>query len=356
MSPAVNLALEEVPFAILEVVKARILANRRRLGAGQDQQKPPPSLKPRPQLRKFGASSKNYRRPEPAATGGQPDPTYGLAFLSVGVDDEGTPNTRIRVAYGDGSKDLYLTGEFFFVDPNAQPLLLPINSTSAIIVSLEANNIRCVYVGYTSVRVVPTPGRIASLVNVLSAANADPPPLTGSYTYIASEAFKNFRRIKFTDIAGGFRSGANISGPVGNRGPRIYISGPGIYSFLKNPASAYAAGNRAETLQGLYNYVANAPLPAKSTTVYNRVPFIDYMLTYNGPVPPVGDYEPVNDVLNPVWRQSRQPTKVPGFKDNYFTESDGGYLLHYMWWDWGKPNYCREQLLALGFTEANITP
>ena len=25
-------------------------------------------------------------------------------------------------------------------------------------------------------------------------------------------------------------------------------------------------------------------------------------------------------------------------------------------WDWGKPSYCRSQLLALGFTEADLTP
>jgi hypothetical protein len=25
-------------------------------------------------------------------------------------------------------------------------------------------------------------------------------------------------------------------------------------------------------------------------------------------------------------------------------------------WDWDQPAYCRAQLLALGFTEANLTP
>lgn len=62
MSPAVNVTLEEVPFAILETVKARILANRRRLD--QSRSKPRASVRPRPQYRRFGASSKAWRKPQ----------------------------------------------------------------------------------------------------------------------------------------------------------------------------------------------------------------------------------------------------------------------------------------------------
>lgn len=60
-----NVDLEDVPFAILEAVKARILAGRRR--AAEQQQRPKPSTRPRPQQRKFGASSGRWVRPEPAA-------------------------------------------------------------------------------------------------------------------------------------------------------------------------------------------------------------------------------------------------------------------------------------------------
>jgi hypothetical protein len=63
VSPAVNVDLEEVPFAILELVKARILANRRRLLQGQ-QGKPRPSTRPGAQFRKVGASSKEWRKPQ----------------------------------------------------------------------------------------------------------------------------------------------------------------------------------------------------------------------------------------------------------------------------------------------------
>jgi hypothetical protein len=61
MSPAVNVTLEEVPFAILEAVKARILANRQRRNENRQR----PSLRPRPQFRNVGASNKEWRPPQP---------------------------------------------------------------------------------------------------------------------------------------------------------------------------------------------------------------------------------------------------------------------------------------------------
>lgn len=61
-----NIDLEDVPDAILEAVKARILANRRRLLDQQEQQQRP-ALQPKPQFRKFGADSKTWKRPQPAA-------------------------------------------------------------------------------------------------------------------------------------------------------------------------------------------------------------------------------------------------------------------------------------------------
>lgn len=61
-----NIDLEDVPDAILEAVKARILANRRRL-LDQQQQQQPAALQPKPQFRKFGADSSTWKRPQPAA-------------------------------------------------------------------------------------------------------------------------------------------------------------------------------------------------------------------------------------------------------------------------------------------------
>jgi hypothetical protein len=60
VSPAVNITLEEVPFAILEAVKARILENRRKLGESSKRR---PSTRPKPQFRMFGASDRHWSRP-----------------------------------------------------------------------------------------------------------------------------------------------------------------------------------------------------------------------------------------------------------------------------------------------------
>jgi hypothetical protein len=60
-----NVNLEDVPWEILEAVKARIMANRRKLE--QEESNTRESLRPRPQYAKFGATSRSYRRPEPAA-------------------------------------------------------------------------------------------------------------------------------------------------------------------------------------------------------------------------------------------------------------------------------------------------
>lgn len=59
-----NVNLEDVPWEILEAVKARIMANRRKLE--QEESNTRESLRPRPQYAKFGATSRSYRRPEPA--------------------------------------------------------------------------------------------------------------------------------------------------------------------------------------------------------------------------------------------------------------------------------------------------
>lgn len=80
----VNVDLEWVPWEILETVKARILSRRRQLQDAQEQQKKPVALQPKPQLAKFGADSRNWRLPEPAAVGGG---ASGLLLVPSGPYD-----------------------------------------------------------------------------------------------------------------------------------------------------------------------------------------------------------------------------------------------------------------------------
>ena len=60
-----NINLEDVPWAILEAVRGRIMSNRQRLLDQQELQRP--ALQPKPQFRKFGADSRSWKRPQPAA-------------------------------------------------------------------------------------------------------------------------------------------------------------------------------------------------------------------------------------------------------------------------------------------------
>lgn len=62
--------LQAVPNRILQLVKARILANRSRF-LKQQEKAQTVSLRPRPQRQRFGARSDDYRKPEPAATKSQ---------------------------------------------------------------------------------------------------------------------------------------------------------------------------------------------------------------------------------------------------------------------------------------------
>lgn len=98
-----NIDLEDVPDAILEAVKARIMANRRRLIDNQDQRLSP-ALRPGPQIRKQGADSRTWRRAEPAAVPNQQPQDFAISYQGGG---------RIWSANGQDSELLPVT-----VNPN----------------------------------------------------------------------------------------------------------------------------------------------------------------------------------------------------------------------------------------------
>lgn len=78
-----NIDLEDVPFAILEAVKARILRNRSLLDL-YNQQNPQPSLRPGPQFVKQGGSRRGWRLQKQAAMALGGD-TLLLLPLNTGV-------------------------------------------------------------------------------------------------------------------------------------------------------------------------------------------------------------------------------------------------------------------------------
>jgi hypothetical protein len=57
------------------------------------------------------------------------------------------------------------------------------------------------------------------------------------------------------------------------------------------------------------------------------------------------------------WKKIKRLRLDPGRPDktDRLTREDS-YLSVHMHYDWGRPDYCRQQLLALGFTAADLTP
>lgn len=85
-----NLTLEDVPFAILDAVQARILRSRARRDPPA---RPRPSLRPRPQQRRFGASSSRWVRPQAAVAPVQMSPIGHLWWFGKA---EGITNFGVR--------------------------------------------------------------------------------------------------------------------------------------------------------------------------------------------------------------------------------------------------------------------
>lgn len=421
MSPAVNLALEDVPFAILEVVKARILANRRRLGVGQGEQKPPPSLKPRPQLRKFGASSKNYRRPEPAATGG--GSAYHSIFWYAYDDPGGAAPIRVKLFSGDATSSEEISFSTVSEDPfpGSQNRfgysnylidfsLLPIDKDSLVVVlsfasltgdvnfkmqdppfqdqfvsppryiaigSRHTSSQHAFFVSKTTVKPISLPSDLRNKVaatfylpsgeyaSLLAARASFEFPHVYSYSYW-------FSRAKFMDINAGLEF--DDFTPYYN-----YISSfhsPGSYALFNNFTTANSLGNSLTAnnslpsdkklwqMDAIYNFLGNAgaPYPKNTLAISQLDPTLATALTYRGPYPPSvesGDpsYPPVEGIEDPAWRKAgKNPSVAKRPTDPYSSNPLEPTVYQVFFWDWGKPSYCREQLLALGFTEANLQP
>ncbi len=247
-------------------------------------------------------------------------------------------------------------------------------------------NVYAVYVSKTSVRLLNTPTQVknafgftidepTTITTTDTYYKQDPDPdipylvpYTVTATYLStanvSKATYNtniesyFATTKFNDIYAGSFSG--------NEYNDIYFEfiGPGIYTYLKNPAAANAAYAEFANDQDLYDYINTPYLPLKTISLSSINLKLDTLLEYNGPIPADSSYYPVYDaddnlIENPVWRRYSVKRIVPQQPDNpYYNSPNPLYAkdIALIYWDWNQPAYCREQLLALGFTEADLTP
>lgn len=99
-----NVNLEDVPFEILETVKARILARRRKLDEAQEQ-KPREALDPKPQYRKHAPDAWSWKRPQQSAASAfeiEDEPPVDVAFL---LTPSGPFNPNITGPFGGRPTD-----------------------------------------------------------------------------------------------------------------------------------------------------------------------------------------------------------------------------------------------------------
>lgn len=121
---------------------------------------------------------------------------------------------------------------------------------------------------------------------------------------------------------------------------------PAVYSALQKGAIIRSATDQSQFDSYAYvdgTFVQGLPFPGRfvDTGIDSDQPRRRYRLTTQRPV----------DLQTPVPEVNLRPSGAkPVTEDPNFTVP----ILHA--WDWGRPAYCRQQLLALGFTAADLTP
>ena len=416
--------VQYVPNRILEVVKARILANRERWLQQQQQQaqlKGP--TRPRPQQAKFGATPLIYRRPEPAAVGGLKSelvafdvdyaevngkwswristdkgaelivelptlPTrydrlnefldlgyviFPSAFLSHFPDQMGYYDADLDepVWVWQLAKDsTYITLHVFCESVNltSRPnviaipagdgkvlAIIPASCANHIFISSEAGPIeetdtsfdftKAFLISNKSVREVVLTAAALNLIRPFSEDYSNrtysivDPVYAGFFNRPALKAErKDIRGIDSTMIRATelIQMGLGYIEPI----PMPLIHGPGIFKILEDPTLELPIGyTPEEMMQYIINtYYASGPLLSKSLVLTDegdaelgtKATWGSVSVAISGPLP-----------SSTVVDQSGIKTKP---------------TMTRFCWDWGKPQYCKQQLNALGITFTPVPP
>jgi hypothetical protein len=365
MSPEVNLDLEDVPFAILEVVKARILANRRRLGLSQEQAKPRPSTRPRAQFRKAGASSRGWRKPQHGAGVLGDDLRFGITSYSWGSNAfaTGTFNPTSQwtgeVWCGDYSRSLKTDPVTFSQDPGGRPatpvFVLPVDNDTGIVVTFfygkqffpgapgfnEVRDRAAFVVNRNRIRRISVPSIVNSCINTWETGS---PPAV-----LPADIFGTL--IEASEGMTEYSLWLNYTPTIFNR--------LNILNTFTSQIKPFPTGKNLVTRDPRQGIYANSK--TNVTKADARFCFAEWLGT-------VEDWEanPFNDSL--LVRQPEEDIDAPSY---YKAIEDSGNFaeLGYYWdinsrpgpgdiffWDWDDPDYCRAMCLALGFSEADLTP
>lgn len=310
-----NINLEEVPFAILEVVKARILANRRKLQQGQQQ--PRPSLRPKPQFVKQGASSKGWRLPKQAVLAEESSKKIGVAWFDYQVSGGASLVYDWEVRSGDYSKRLQgSTGYVQQVNegvPGANYFILPVGGQTGIVVPVlyafrtDALAFAGAFlVSATTARQIEVPPSLRSILGQLQTNDvfyssdvgwADPFAFEGEYSPTVFE----------------YLGVGTKQFPVGKR----YIERDSRYGILFGGLGGFPEGEPTDRKFYFFEWLGDP-----NAYEYNEALFL--------PLPDATVFAP--SYVYP-------PTVSPSF-----------------FWDWDDPEYCRQMCLALGFSAADLQP
>jgi hypothetical protein len=357
---ALLIDVQEVPWRILEAVKARILANREAKRRREKAEEVKGLTRPRPQRKEIGATMSTYRRPEPAPLVLGDPAEVALAWVYVGDRGElGGELGYVWIDSGDRSSRIAMVFDYtdttataFYVFPVGGNTLLfvhtslPLGAGDGIGARWQA-----AVASLTAVREITVP----TVFKEKWEATPIPDALTDNeYTFpIANYNFSPFFNRLPTDV--------EIDVTSGNSG---YAGTPGWYSILLTPpplpavTAASAEADVATYAWAKRNFLSSAPTPAYALAQCVRTgtcPLgrIDWDQLTTGAV----DDEFPFDVDPSLFTAAREKsitvdTSVPLPVTGGFPQPGSPLYA----WDWGKPSYCRQQLLALGFTEADLRP
>lgn len=440
---SVLIDVREVPWRILELVKARILANRARKDQRAKKEEVRGLTRPRPQRKATGATMSNYRRPEPV---GLPPDDDTLQLGQFWFRPPRSGNWNIVVWSGDGQQQATADVDAAEVPPNygwtgsiadisdtipfqerfgvlATPGYIiadrgvtgsgttyhfPLNGSTAVLIYTweyaiwwkagATGNLDETYDTTTAVGMLPLGRRYAfGDVFFIRGVRAFLVSKTTA-RQISVPASWTSRPTSYINGTQGIETMA-IGSPLGIFPPGILTPHPG---FVNNPAgndlrffdyglgamanylAAYApidGDNYPHPQGGVWTPFASASfnqraeisaLPAgltfaqqRARVPWNGVRETSFFLNQDEDARTVSskalqlrdaDFDaawplgwntiPLDD---PRWIRRRV------IKTDFSSQPDPR-AEEKLFWDWGKPAYCRQQLLEMGFTEADLTP
>lgn len=359
-----NIDLEDVPFAILEAVKARILRNRRLLDL-YNQQNPQPSLRPGPQLVKQGASRKGWRLQKTAAMALGDGPRR-IAHCGLIAPTLGPPATRAVWAAFSGDFTSEIVGSISVNDFGLSTwahFVLPVRGETCILVlygRVKADNgsfldtraivSRAWLCGLSTIKAIGIPGGLASVLTQLNGG-------------------------------GDFDERDTINGvSVGPFPPRS-INDNMALGWQYYSADAYDP-TIFEVLNKISPFVSNSQIRQFSSTFQPIIEDVRFGFPYLSPEDQEDITEPalyysewlgsrdanlydldwsnpsVASLIRPLTGSTRRFPSSWKDELNVPPELQPSYPAtnYLMAWDWDDPAYCRRMCLALGFTAADLQP